>query len=215
MSKPIRLAFDDGLLVRVTPEIHLKNTVKANPGDLAQFTPQGNGVYGYQNGNSWNPFTGAPQHEAHGGVVYFSGGIPKEDFEALMRVMGVQPGYVRVPSKNYAAFMEEAETPGRDGYLTQLRLVSKFGLRFMFDALDEAGYESFPEQEFTMVEAMWAFIEHERKRWNGEGTYSKTLDGLFGGDGDFARESLSFGFMLENDYHKVCRIWSRAWLVTK
>ena len=36
-----------------------------------------------------------------------------------------------------------------------------------------------------------------------------------GGDGDYAVEELSFGFMLENEYNQVYRIWSRAWLVTK
>jgi hypothetical protein len=34
-------------------------------------------------------------------------------------------------------------------------------------------------------------------------------------DGDWAKESLCFGFMMENEYHGICRIWTRAWLVTK
>ena len=36
-----------------------------------------------------------------------------------------------------------------------------------------------------------------------------------GGDGDWAKESLCFGLMVENGYQGVYRIWSRAWLVTK
>jgi hypothetical protein len=35
----------------------------------------------------------------------------------------------------------------------------------------------------------------------------------FGGDGERAKESLAFGFMVENAYYGVYRIWSRAWLV--
>lgn len=37
----------------------------------------------------------------------------------------------------------------------------------------------------------------------------------FGGDGEWARESLAFGFLVENQYHSIYRIWTRAWLVTK
>jgi hypothetical protein len=44
---------------------------------------------------------------------------------------------------------------------------------------------------------------------------SAELSGTFGGDGDWAQESLCFGFMIENAYHGVYRMWSRAWLITK
>ena len=51
---------------------------------------------------------------------------------------------------------------------------------------------------------------------NGEmETNTQVLAGMFGGDGDDSREKLSFGRMVENGYHHVYRIWSRAWLVTK
>lgn len=65
-----------------------------------------------------------------------------------------------------------------------------------------------------MIEAFWGFMENERRKY---GLYfgSPKLSGLFGGDGDFAQEELCFGFMTENHYHGVYRIWSRAWLVTK
>jgi hypothetical protein len=43
----------------------------------------------------------------------------------------------------------------------------------------------------------------------------RDLYGAMGGDGDWAKEELCFGFMMENEYHGVCRIWTRAWLVTK
>lgn len=211
---PTRIVFDLGDKIRISPPIWPNHKLNAQPGDLSKFTSYGNGVYGYQDHNGGNPFRSAPSQEACGGVIYFGNGVVKADFKALMRVMGVQPGYITKPSKDFAVFTAESNQPGEDGYLVQMRIVSKFGLRFMFGAISETEYERFPEQELTMVEALWSFIEHERARW-GTSFGAKGLDGLFGGDGDFAQEELSFGFMLENDYHNICRIWSRAWLVTK
>ncbi|MEI9999893.1 MAG: hypothetical protein WDO13_12425 [Verrucomicrobiota bacterium] len=44
---------------------------------------------------------------------------------------------------------------------------------------------------------------------------SSQLRGTFGGDGDWAKESLCFGLLVENNDLGVYRLWSRAWLVTK
>ena len=46
-------------------------------------------------------------------------------------------------------------------------------------------------------------------------TFSGKLRGTLGGDGDWAKESLAFGFFVENTYWSVYRLWSRPWLVTK
>lgn len=216
-KKPMRLLFDLGGKIRISPPIWPDHKLNIQPGDLSKFAPYGNGVYGYQNRQGSNPFTSAPTQEANGGIIYFDNGIAKADFEALMRILEVQPRYVVKPSKDYAVFTAESKQPGKDGYLVQMRIISKFGLLHMFGALTDAEYEKFPEQEMTIVEALWSFIEQERKRWgtsfHQDGV--KGLCGLFGGDGDFAREELSFGFILENDYYNIYRIWSRAWLVTK
>jgi hypothetical protein len=56
----------------------------------------------------------------------------------------------------------------------------------------------------------------ETVKWNEpRHTFSFRLSGTFGGDGYWAKESLCFGFLVENNYRGVYRIWSRAWLVTK
>lgn len=217
MSKPKILVFDLGDKIRVSPPIWPQHSLKVQPGDLSQFAPYGNGVYGYQKRDRSNPFTNAPPQEACGGVVYFGNDISRTDFEALTRILEVQSRQVVNPLKSFSVFTAESQQPGKEGYLAQMRLVSKFGLRYMFDAISDAEYERFPDQELTMVEALWSFIEHERNRFgtsfqqDGE----KGLRGVFGGDGHFACEELCFGFMLENSYHDICRIWSRAWLVTK
>jgi hypothetical protein len=41
------------------------------------------------------------------------------------------------------------------------------------------------------------------------------IGGTFGGDGDWAKERLCFGVMVENSSWMAYRIWSRAWLITK
>jgi hypothetical protein len=44
---------------------------------------------------------------------------------------------------------------------------------------------------------------------------SSELRGTLHGDGDWAKEKLAFGFMIENGSNGVYRVWSRPWLVTK
>ena len=68
-------------------------------------------------------------------------------------------------------------------------------------------------QTVSIGDLIWKFIEDQQREY-GKG-YSAQLDGLFGGDGDWAKEKLAFGFLVENEYQGVYRLWSRAWLVTK
>ena len=212
---PKRIAFNLGDRVRVSPPIWPNHELDIQPGDLSKFVPYGNGVYGYQNRKGNDPFTSAPSHEACGGVIYFGNDVTEADFKALMRITEVQPAHTVEPSKDFAVFTAESKHPGKDGYLVQMRVISKFGLCYMFGALTDTEYEKFPEQEVTMVEALWSFIQQERRRWGISWMDDRGLGGKFGGDGNFACEELSFGFMVENDYYNVYRIWSRAWLVTR
>ena len=208
---PIRLVSNLGDKICISPPIWPDHKLNIQPGDLTKFAPYGNGVYGYQNQFGENPIKSAPSQEPSGGVVYFGNSIARADFEALLRLLEVKTDY-----KDYALFVAESEQPGKDGYLVQMRIVTKFGLRFMFGALTNAEYDKFPEQQLSLTDTLCEFLERETKRW---GTSfmddGRGLQGLFGGDGDFAREELAFGFMMENEYHGVYRIWSRAWLVTK
>jgi len=210
MSK--RIVFDLGDKVRISPPLWPDSELNIQPGDLSQFTPHGNGVYGYQGRQDMNPITGAPSQESGGGIIYFDSKPNEADFSALLRLMEVE-----LDRKDYAVFIAGSEEPGKDGYLIQMRIATKFGLRFLFHALPEKEYDRFPEQQITIGEVLWGFIEEEQNRWGTSFSQDeeKGLQGLFGGDGDFAREELAFGFMVENHYHGVYRIWSRAWLVTK
>lgn len=214
MPKLVQIAFLSlkGAL-RITPPLYADNRTGVDPADLTKFAPHGNGVYGYQEGMR-SPIKTAPPQDDIGGFLYLGNNITREDFDALMAITGVQPRSHKNGSRDYAVFYEESAQPGEDGYLVQIRLVSKFALRHMFGSISDAEYETFPDQEVSMSDAFWGFMENERSK---HGTFfgSPTLDGLFGGDGDFMQEKLSFGFMVENNYHHVYRMWSRAHLVTK
>lgn len=216
-GKPQKIVFDLGGKISISPPLWVGNGVEERSQDLLAFAPQGNGVYGYQDNQSSGVFKGAPTQEACGGVIYFGNDVSKEDFLVLMRIMAVQSVSCKNPDKRFSVFTAQSDNPGQDGYLTQMRIVSRFALRFMFRTLGETEYDSFPEQGVSNVEALWAFMEHEREVWGTSFAQDRThgLRGLFGGDGNFAREELSFGFTVENEYHGIYRIWSRAWLVTK
>lgn len=217
MAQPTRLAFEgvDGT-IRVSPPLFTDNKTGVDPADLTQFAPHGNGVYGYQEGMV-NPLLTAPRQDDIGGFLHFGNGVSREEFDALMSITGVCPRWAKEKGRerrDYAVFYQESDNPGRDGYLAQVRIVSKFALRFMFGSLAEADYESFEEQEVTMSDGLWGFMKNEQKKY-GTAFGGAKLKGLFGGDGDFAQEALCFGFVVENNYYSIYRIWSRAWLVTK
>jgi hypothetical protein len=83
----------------------------------------------------------------------------------------------------------------------------------MFDVDAPPEAQAWVQQPMPLKDALWRFIELEREIW-GSGM-SRQLRGLFGGDGDWAKESLCFGFLVENNDQGIYRLWSRAWLVTK
>ena len=185
------------------------------PGDLTRFAPQGTGVYGYQAPAGATPFVAAPPHEDCGGLVFFGNDVVADDFHGMLRLLGISGKWKG--ADKYAVFTTTASVPGAEGYLAQMRIVSDFALQFMYRALNEQETEQLPLQSIPWDQALWHFIEQEKERFGtsfGECRQNR-LEGVFGGDGERACEELSFGLMLENSYHHVFRIWSRAWLVTK
>jgi hypothetical protein len=213
--------------VKLAPAVWPGAPLRAQPGDLSLFAPMGNGVgaslvvlpwdsarsvaargsyYGFHP-HSGHPFLGAPITECGGGTVYFAGDCERADFEVLLRMMGVEGR-----GRQFAAFARAAEDPGQEGYLTQLRLVSGFALKHMFGVREDPQFEALTAQSSSVLEVLWRFVEHFTQRHRA-GDYD--LDGALGGDGDWASEQLGFGLMVENEYHSIYRIWTRAWLVTK
>jgi hypothetical protein len=103
--------------------------------------------------------------------------------------------------------------PYVDRYLEQLRVVSSAALDALYDAETDGEAAQHLSQNLSVADLFVAFIEHQKERW-GTGM-SRELDGTLGGDGDWARESLGFGLMVENSTYGVYRIWSRPYLLTK
>jgi hypothetical protein len=196
------------------------------PGDLAQIAPMGMNLggtpvvvrpwdtlesamdaanyYGLQP-HGPDPLRDAPLTDAAGGTVYFDDDIAVADLATLLRVMGVQ-----TERNAFAAFRADAAQSPKERFLTQIRIVVPEALGALYGA---AFAPELVKQELTVVAALTAFVAAERDRW-GTGM-SPTLRGSFGGDGDWAKEALCFGCMVENAFHGVYRMWSRAWLVTK
>jgi hypothetical protein len=192
-------------LLTISPSILLpENNSRIQPGDLSKFAPYGNGFYGYEE-NSFKPIIGAPEQEPSGGIIYFGNRVKEENFKGFLEMMKING-----ESKDYAAFIKESSDPFKDKYYKQMRLVPKFALEFMFDQK----VDSMKEQELSMTDAFLEFMKAEEERC-GTCFWDPVLSRTMGGDGYWAREELSFGFMLENEYHGISRIWSRAWLVTK
>jgi len=196
------------------------------PGDLTKYAPVGLGLaaplvmnpwddlgqvlgrgsfYG-ANERSGDPFRDAPVNDAAGGVVYFDGDSDPVKVASLVELLGV-----RRLVTDYAIFAGEASDPPKDRYLAQIRIV-EFGAMNLFGAVPDPGDEPW-QQPLDVGTLIAAFVGAQLSRW-GRGMSSE-LTGTLGGDGDWAKEKLAFGFMVENSSNGIYRLWSRPWLVTK
>lgn len=210
----------------IAPSLWPGPPLDVQPGDLTRFVPAGLGLdappvirpwdrledvarrpdyYGF-NAPSSHPFLNAPVNDSAGGVIYFDGRPPRGQLDAALSLLEV-----RTDTSEYAAFWAASSNPLDERYLEQLRLISPPALVNLFAVQPHEGTEPLVKQKLTVGEALWRFIEIQQQKYN----RLWALDGVMGGDGDWAKESLAFGFVVENAYHGVYRIWSRAWLVTK
>jgi hypothetical protein len=162
--------------------------------------------YGAQAARS-NPILDAPLQDPGGGTVYFAG-RSSDDLRVLFGAMGVH-----ADAKSYIAVPFTACDTVEERYLDQLRIVRHVALTAVCK-LDEALIPA--AQSMTIGDALCGFVEAQIDKWKEPGQpFSHRLSGTAGGDGDWAKEELAFGFHVENSHWGVYRIWSRAWLVTK
>jgi len=197
------------------------------PGDLTQFLPQGLGLmmplvvrpwddplkviggpdyYGLDPPNA-HPFHAAPTQEPSGGVIYFDDNETPDRILLALEVVGVA-----TLRRDYAVFAAAAADPRRERFLDQVRIISKSALRHFFAAAEAA---ALPDQPVQVGDFAASFIAAQRAKWSNTHVFDAKLAGTLGGDGDWAKESLAFGFLVENTYWGVYRLWSRPWLVTK
>ena len=94
---------------------------------------------------------------------------------------------------DYVAFGDSCTDPKKECYLDQMRLVSSIALVPVFGATIT---DPKPKQTLNILEATAAFVSAQKQKWND----SSTLAGTAGGDGDWAKELLAFGFHVENTY---------------
>jgi hypothetical protein len=207
--------------VSLSPAEWPDNCRGPRPGDLKLFIPQGFGLgappiitpyggppqgsyYGFHEQQA-HPFLNGPKTESRGGTLYFDDDASTEMLNAALSLMGVYE------TKDYVAFGASSTEP-EDCYLDQLRFVSHAALTAVFGTTTT---EPPRPQALNVREAICAFVASQKERWNDGSAFSSKLSGKAGGDGDWAKESLAFGFHVENTYWGIYRIWSRAWLVTK
>ncbi len=206
-----RIAFEseDGI-IRLSPLLEDNRSEIHHPGNLTQFAPDGNSVYGYEDNHPFDPFKIAGRESEKGGIVFFNSNLVKEDFTTLCQVMGICDN----SQKYYMALLQEADNAPREGFIKQLRIIDRFALRFHFNLLlSEQEYDKFPEQELTIKEAMWSFIKEEKKPWTNPDSRQELKKKL--GGSDWAWPALSFGLMVENGQDYIYRIWSRVFYITK
>jgi hypothetical protein len=140
------------------------------------------------------------------GTLYLDGEPNAEDLAATLRLLGVPAA-----ATDYAAFVSHVQEPAEERYLTQVRIVRRVAMVALYDALSEADLRAFPQQKLTVGGLIGKFIETEQQRWGT--SLSPQLSKRFGNPGQRFRATLAFGFMIENAFYGVYRIWSRAWLL--
>lgn len=162
----------------------------------------------------FEPILGAPTSDPAGGCVYFDDDIDSDDLSTLLRIMGVQ-GALR----DYVLFgAESADTP-EDRYLDQVRVISRGALTHLFNVPTEF-VGDLPKPVAPVETLIQTFVSAQREKWNDPRyAFGSKLAGRLVGDDrvreSWARESLAFGFLVENQYWQVMRIWSRPWLMTR
>lgn len=208
-------------IVVLPPEWPGASHTGPRPGDLTHFVPQGLALgtpmimrpYGdtpspkfYEAQDTIrHPIKSAPLNDDAGGVIYFSGYVDSDDLQKALAVMAV-----RCAATNYAVFTAQSQDPCGDNYLEQMRIVQTGALSHFYGAPGDA----LPQQSLDIGAAIARFITWQKWKWERD-PHGPGLAGTMGGDGDWAKERLAFGLVVENSYWGIYRIWSRAWLVTK
>lgn len=181
-----------------------KRACTCTPDDLSKFATHGDSLYGFEK-ESRHPIAGAPLKTAEGGVVYFGAHVKPGSIQSLFSLCDVQK-----ERRSYACFFQVSRDVPRDRFLRQLRIVSYAALASYFFAITQDEYDCLPDQPLTIAELLSAFIKEET-----EMRTVNNLAGSAGGDGHMTSEMLGFGFMVENTFCGIYRIWSRPWLLTK
>ncbi|MCR9123196.1 MAG: hypothetical protein NXH91_13085 [Phyllobacteriaceae bacterium] len=175
--------------------------------DAAVQEPASDADTGVRSSEPADPLLSAPLTDVAGGTIYFAG-ASVDRLGDVLEIMGV-----RSSRRDFLAIASQSRRPTQSRYLDQLWLISALAGRSVF-GLD--GEEHRHEQSLTLEQAVTGFVERQVGKWTEPAeTFSRQLDGMLGGDGEYAREALGFGFHVEDGFHGVYRVWSRPWIVLK
>jgi hypothetical protein len=156
-----------------------------------------------------DPIRDAPRAEASGGTVYFDNDVSPGALDALLRILGVM-----TEERNFIVVCASADNPSEARYLDQIRIMPAAALRDLF-GFHADPKPTWPVTPITVGALAHLFLSLQRERWNDPRSAFAQLRGTLGGDGDWAKESLAFGIMVENTSWRIYRLWSRPWLLTK
>jgi hypothetical protein len=206
----------NGVDIFTHPAIPIKpdNPFAIDPCDLSQIFTDYSEWERFPANKGSAPFAGGPRRQATERITRFNARITKDDFKALLRILGLDLD--RSPDekwqewydKGYAVIYHEALHPKTAGYLTQMRVISEVVLPDKFHTLKARS--SMTRQPIPRDEALWLFVEDEKKKWDWRSGGQK-LDGVFA-DAHGWNAYLRFGIMKEDGWGSVVRIFSDVYL---
>ena len=131
------------------------------------------------------------------GLIYFlSPSYKKVDLPSMLKFLNVE---------NYQkyAYCQKRSTNYREGYLTQIRFMSEFGLSRYYSANDI----SMNNQDVDLYDAAVSFVEEEKALFDSETAICRQLNIEDDIDGHL---DVGFGFLVEDPYYGIYRLWSRV-----
>jgi hypothetical protein len=187
------------------------NTSQRSPEDLDSLAEDGQGIYrntGAIWGNLLVDVTRRLSVETQAGGALFFDVLhhSRERFDAAVRLIGVKEG------DRYKVYSKKSGDPLQDGYWTQWRFVSAFALECYYGQ-DQAVADAIPSAAEGLVERMAQTIEEEKSVLNAvhfddflRQRYKRFYEGII---------RYGFGFLVENHYHGIYRLWSRMLFYSK
>lgn len=186
--------------------------------DLGQLAEDGDGMYHTTKPVWGEVITDVTKkisiESSSGGLIFFD----DSDFspvrlEKTLEILGmIHPR----PVKEYSAYILHSTSPLKDGYLTQLRIVSAYALKYYY----KADAKKQTKQKVDIHSMIRGFIEHEKARYGyvelERGMLNPTLYEKIGASGDEeGMFGLGFGLLVENSYYQIYRVWSRPVFYSK
>lgn len=192
---------------KVVAVLGLTNVGGKTPDNLDFLAEEGSGVY-QASDHIFGPLAanvmqGVSLETMNLGLLYFDDfRYSRDKLVSALNLLGIQDG------SKYSIFSLRTTDRGQ-GFITQARFVSDFAMKYYFNIKDE---EEVAKQPIGMVDAIISFIESEIHNFGSEANLCKHFGIEIPFDGSFG---LGFGFLVENSYYNIYRIWSRPVFYSK